>query len=340
MRPLHAFRKTTAILGIALAVAVGLCLLPENPYQRWRLLDGTIHAHTRWIYERIHFDPQPLDVVFVGPSRVEAAVDAPRISRALAMRGLPANVVNFSLPEGGRNINLAIVSELLKTKQPKLIVIGVIEKPSRFGHPAYKYMAPREILVKPGYLTNIKYLQDLAYLPFRQAKLFGGWLAPGVLGPSITFDPAQYAGHAIDTTGDILLPDGRIKNGVKPASMKELMRGVTKLERGTHPPLLPRRYADLEFGDERYYLNQIVSLAKARNVRVAFLFLPYYTGPIVMQEEDLYRGFGPIWNAGFLSPHAELYSDYGHLTSAGADQLSDWLVAPLAAELKIQGTQP
>ena len=154
MRPLHAFRKTLAILGIGLATAVGLSLLPENSYQRWQLLEGTIHARTRWIYERIHFDPEPVDVVFIGPSRVEAGVDAPRISQALGARGLPANVVNFSLPEGGRNINLAIFAELLKTKQPKLLVIGVIEKPSRFGHPAYKYMAPREMLAKPGDLAT------------------------------------------------------------------------------------------------------------------------------------------------------------------------------------------
>lgn len=333
MRPLQAFRKTGAILGIGLAIAVGLCLLPENGYQRWRLLDGTIHARTRWIYERVHFDPQPIDVVFVGPSRVGAAVDAPRLSRSLSERGQPSNVVNFSLPEAGRNINLAIIAEVLKTKQPRLIVIGVTEKPSRFGHSAYKYMAPGVMIANPGYATNLNYLSDLAYLPYRQAKLFGEWLAPGVLGPPLEFDPSTYGGHALDTTGDIRLPDGRIKNGSKPAEMAELMRGVHKLERGLHPPLLPRTLADLEFGDERYYIGEIARLARARGIKVAFLFLPYYTGPSTIQEADFYRRYGPIWNAGFLSSHAELYSDYGHLTSAGADQLSDWLVTPLGKEL-------
>jgi hypothetical protein len=339
MRPLHAFRKTMTILGIGLMVAVGLCLLPENSYQRWRLLDGTIHARTRWIFERIHFDPQPVDVVFIGPSRVGAAVDAPRLSQSLAARGLPANVVNFSLPEAGRNINLAILTELLKTKQPKLIVIGVTEKPSRFGHSAYKYLAPRSMVADPGYLANIRYLSDLAYLPYRQAKLFGGWLAPGLLGPSTTFDPSAYAGHALDTTGDIVLPDGRIKNGSKAADAKELMRGVHKLERGLTPPILPRDLADVEFGDERHYITEIASRAKARGIPVVFLFLPYHTGPATMQEEAFYRRFGPIWNAGFLSPHAELYSDYGHLTSAGADLLSDWLIKPLSGALRPNGAR-
>jgi hypothetical protein len=334
MRPLRAFRKSLAILAVALAVAVGLCLLPENPYQRWRLLEGTIHARTKWIYERINFDPQPLDVVFIGPSRVGAAVDAPRLGQALAARGLAANVVNFSLPEAGRNINDVIVREMLKTKQPKLIVIGVTEKPSRFGHSAFKYVAPRGMVAWPGYLGDANYFSDLIYLPYRQAELFAAYVAPGVLGPSNTFDPTTYRGHAIDTTGDIRLPDGTIKNGSKPASAAELERGVRKLERGLNPPILPEHYADLEFGDERHYVREICDMARARGVRVAFLFLPYYTGPSDVQEERLYRTCGPVWNAGFLSGQAELYSDYAHLTSAGADQLTDWLVAPVAGMLQ------
>ena len=79
-----------------------------NPYQRWQLLDGTIHANARWIYERIHFDPTPIDVVLLGPSRMGAGVNAPRLAKALDARGLPANVVNFSLPEAGRNMNWAV----------------------------------------------------------------------------------------------------------------------------------------------------------------------------------------------------------------------------------------
>lgn len=339
MRPLHAFRGTLVILALALAVAVGLCFLPERPYQRWQLLDGTIHARSRWIYERIHFDPQPLDVVFVGPSRVGAAVDAPRLGAALAARGLPSNVVNFSLPEAGRNINYVIVDELLKTKRPRLLVIGVLEKPSRFGHSTYKFLAPRREVVDPGYWTDLNYFSDLIYLPFRQAKLFAADVAPGVLGPPDTFRPREYRGHTLDTTGDVVLPDGKLKNAHDPATFEELERGVAKLEGGMTPPILPAAYADLEFGDERYYVRQIVRLARAHGVKVAFLFLPYYTGPTEIQEAALYQQFGPIWNAGFLSPHAELYADYGHLTSGGADELTDWLIEPTTQALQTKATR-
>ncbi len=134
LRPL---RSAAAILLGALTISAVACALPDNAYQRWQLLDGTIHANLRWIYERIHFDPTPIDVAVVGPSRTQADVEAPRLSAELKAKGLPDNVVNFSLAEAGRNINALIVEELLKARRPRLIIVGVTEKPSRFGHPGF-----------------------------------------------------------------------------------------------------------------------------------------------------------------------------------------------------------
>jgi hypothetical protein len=38
-----------------------------------------------------------------------------------------------------------------------------------------------------------------------------------------------------------------------------------------------------------------------------------------------------VWNAGYLAPRADLYSDYAHLTVDGAGILTDW-VSPLVAQ--------
>jgi hypothetical protein len=321
------------ILGVALLAAVASCFLPDSPYERWQLLDGTIHSRARWIYERIHFDPTPIDVAFVGPSRTGHGVDAPRLGAALAAEGLPHNVVNFSLPETGRNINYAIVEEMLTEKRPKLLVLGVIEKPSRFGHPAFKYIARPGLIENPGYFGNISYFGDIIYLPFRQIRLFAADVLPALGGQTKNFDPERYAGSSIDTTGNIILPGGRIKNGVEPATPAELQSGVHKLRAGTHLPILPR-YPDIEFGDERYYVRKICDLARRKGVPVAFLFIPYYSGPSTIQELPLYQHYGPVWNAGYLASHAEWYADYAHLTHNGADHLTDWLVAPVSAMLR------
>jgi len=337
MVPLRAFRKTIFVLAVAAACAAVASFLPDNAYQRWQLLDGTIHANVRWIYERCHFDPTPIDVVFLGPSRMGAAINAPRLGRALAARGLPSNVVNFSLPESGRNTNWAVAQEVFATKKPKLVILGVTEKPSRYGHPAFKYIADPTAIVFPGYLGDLNYFSDLIYLPFRQLRLLVANLFPGYIGLTKDFDPAHYRGSSIDTTGSIVLPDGHVKDGEDPASNAELMRGVRKLEAGTHEPVLPLSLADLEFGDERYYTRKISELAKKNGAKVAFLFIPYYSGPSDLQdvqELKFYEEFGPVLNSGFFSPHAELYADYGHLTRSGAKKLTDWLVGPVAQLLK------
>jgi hypothetical protein len=327
-------RATLAILAIAFAAAAAVCFLPDNPYQRWQQLDDTIHAKARWIYERTHYDPTPVDVAFLGPSRIGAGVNAPQLQQALARAGVAANVVNFSLPETGENINEVIAQQLFATKRPKLVVIGVIEQPARFGHSAFKFLAPTGMIVDPGYPSDLNYVSDLSYLPYRQLHLFAANLAPGLLGMPKSFDPARYRGPTIDTTGSIVLPDGSVKNGEEPASAAELARGVSKLEHNTHPPLLPAADADIEFGDERHNIRQIAELAQSHGARVAFLFLPFYTGPSRVQEAPLYQQYGPVWNAGFLAGHAEWYADYAHLTRTGAQHLTDWLTAPVLETLK------
>lgn len=328
MRRFRSGLATLAVLGLALLCAAATLALPTSDYQRYQLLEGTIHERARWIYERIHFDPTPIDVVFIGSSRLGAGIDAARVAERTSL-----DVVNFSLPEAGRNINHAIIAELLKTKTPRLIVLGVTEKPSRTGHSTYRYLAPLPAVLDPGHPLNLKYLADLGYLPYRQLMLFAARLAPQVIGIPAAFDRARYQGAILDTTVDIELPDGSIRRTGVAAPLPELERGVAKFEAGITPPLLPTTLSDIEFGDERTYIRRIAALARARGIRLAFLATPYYTGPADVQEAELYRRFGPLWNAGFLAPRAPLYTDYGHLTRDGARILSDWVAPRVTAAL-------
>lgn len=322
----RALRSLLGVLLVALLAAVAAALLPDNPYQRWQLLDNSIHKRARWIHERIYFDPEPIDIAIIGSSRFGAGLNAPLIAREL---GLPAGrVVNFALPESGRNLNALVVSELYATKRPRLLVIGVIEKPGRFGHNAFKYLAPPAWLASPGHPANVKWPADLAYLPYRQLKLTAARLFPDAMGLRTRFEPALYAGSSIDARD--FLPDGA---GDALAPAEELARGVRKLEAGNTPPLLPPSLADVEFGDERHYLRRIMADARAHRTRVVFLALPYHTGPEALQEQAFYEGFGPVLNAHFVADDPALFADYGHLNSRGAEVVSRWLAARLPAVL-------
>ena len=328
----HSTRISLMILATALFCAIAAAFLPDDPYQRSQLLDGTIHRKSRWIYERVHFDPTPIDVVAIGSSRIGAGFNAPRMQDLLAARGIHANVVNFSLPEAGRDINYAVFEEVLEAKRPKLLILSVAEKPSRLGHSAFKYLARSGLVADPAYVDNINYLSNLAYLPFRQMKLAAARLLPDAYGLRTQFDPSRYWGHSFQSTGDIVMPDGSIKNGSKPAAMSELERGVHKLEAGINPPMLPRSMAHIEFGDEYVWTAKIAELAQRHDVRIMFLFLPYYTGPTTIQEQSFYERYGPVVNAGFVHDHPEWYGDYGHLTSTGALEVTD-RIAPAVARL-------
>jgi hypothetical protein len=323
---LRARRKTFQILALAFLTAVAAALLPDNSYQRWQLLDGTIHKNARWIYERTNFDSTPIDVAFLGPSRMQAAVIAPQLEAALRANEIPAHVVNFSLPENGRDLHYVIARELFRTKNPKVLVIGVIEKPSRFGHPAFKYLAPSWLVADPGYLINLNYFSNLIYLPYRQIELFLADLWPSLMGLTKTFDPAIYGGSKIDMRPAALNRDN-------PAPRDELISDVNNLEKGTHPPILPVSLRGVEFGDEHHFIREIAELAREKGTRVVFLSLPYYTGPDDIQEEPFYRQFGDIINASFLAGHAEWYVDHAHLTPHGARVLTCWLVPYISQEL-------
>lgn len=331
-----ALRTSLAVLLVALLAAVAAALLPDNPHQRWQLLDGTIHRRARWIHDRIHHDPTPLDVVLVGPSRMGGGVSPVQLAAAM---GLPAErVANFALPETGRNLHALIVDEMFSTKRPRLLVVGVIEKPGRYGHSAYRYLAPAGRLLDPGYALNLKWPGDLAYLPYRQVKLAAARLAPAALGLAPAFDPARYPGPVLDPSGTAFLPpEKRWPGGITP--IVELERGVAKLEAGNTPPILPASLADQEFGDERLNIRRIVRAARAHGTRVVFLMLPYYTGPTTAQERALYEQAGPLLVPDFLAGDPSLYADYGHLNDRGAARLSAWLGQRLAPMLE-QGAQP
>ena len=212
------------VLGAALAVAfilnAAVCLLPENDYLRWQLPEPD--GRLRWIYERIHFDPTPIDIAIVGPSREQLGFSAAAIERDLAQRGKLANVVNFALPGAGRDIQWAILDELFKAKSPKMIVLGVEDQPYPFGHFFFKHVAPAEEIAFPPSPFLHNYFYNLAYLPIRKLKLFGANLFPNLFGLSKQFDPDHYARNRTDYSTSFI-GDGKLVDMEHPVSRATLL---------------------------------------------------------------------------------------------------------------------
>ena len=71
--------------AIALIVTLLIVtLLPHNRYVVWQATRNEAFARLGWMYERIHYEPAPLDVVFIGTSHTLNGVDGITVARSLA----------------------------------------------------------------------------------------------------------------------------------------------------------------------------------------------------------------------------------------------------------------
>jgi hypothetical protein len=313
-----------AALAVALILNAAVCLLPENDYQKWQLQDPD--GSLRWIYERIHFDPRPIDIAIVGSSREQLGFSAAAIEQDLAQRGRQANVVNFALPGGGRDIQWAILDELFKTKSPKVIVLGVDDQPFPFGHFLFKYVAPAEAIAFPPTPFLHNYLYNLAYLPIRKLKLFGANLFPDLFGLPKQFDPEHYARSRTDYTTNFI-GDGKLVDMEHPVPRATLLAEPREPVPRT---LIARLLTRLNGGEDHLFTEKIASEAKAHGAQLLFVHLPMFEGPQTVSDTDFLKQFGPVLNYGDFSPRDELYENWSHLNHAGAMIASERLADAVA----------
>src|SRR5579871_2829196 len=303
-----------AALGVALTLDSALLLLPENDYQRWQLLDGTLYEQLRWMYERIHFDSKPIDVAILGSSRSQLGLSAAAIEHDLAQQGRPANVVNFSIVGAGRNLQWAILDELFKAKSPKVIVLMVDDQPYPFGHAAFRYVAPAEAVVFPPTPLMHNYLYDLTYLPARSARLVGANLFPDLFGLSKQFDPDRYAQTRIDYTTSFI-------SGGKLIDMDRRTPRATLLAEPREPvprTLVARGLARLNGGEDHLYISKIANEAKSHGAQLVFVFLPMFNGPQTITDLPFLERYGTVVDDGDLAQQDGLYENWAHMNHAGA----------------------
>src|SRR4051794_19098669 len=108
-------RPAKFLIGIAavvISLSVASSLIPSRAYLRFQLLKTDPNlSEARWIFERIHFDQRPIDVLIVGASNAQLGISASRMNNDFAQRGDPVEVVNFAMLFAGRNLNYVLVKE-------------------------------------------------------------------------------------------------------------------------------------------------------------------------------------------------------------------------------------
>lgn len=327
MNGLKALGVICASVATGLALSALASLLPDNPYQRWQLTDGTIFDQLRWSYERINFDERPVDVAIVGPSRSLLGLSAERISRQLAARGQPANVANFSVVAAGRNVQWAILDELFRKKAPKIVVIAVDGRPFFYGHPAFKSVAAASDIAFPPAPLLHNYPIDLAHLPSRQVKLFAANLFPGQFGLRKEFDPAIYANTRSEFTSGILHLDNKVIDMDRRLSAETLREQAPKTSAAS--PLTGQLLKRCCSNDDHTYIKAIAEEARAHGVRLIFVFLPTFERD-VFEDRDFLSQYGQIVDDSDMSKNPDYYENWSHFGHSGSMEASDRIASAIA----------
>ena len=319
------------LLAAAMAL-LGMCLLPHDRYIRWQ--DERLEAYARlgWVYERIHFDPTPVDVAFVGTSHSLNGIDGAAVTRAAAEAGRSClNVVNLAIPSYGRNLHWTIVRELLRTRPVRTLVLEVLENETRKAHPLFVEVADAAEIVGAPVLFNERYVTDLLLLPMRQALLFLKTMAPAQFGLRAAFESDRYDGPDVDNTR-VVQVGGRVLT--RPNDRREdparLDREAQGILAGKRLHMLGKALAPFEYAIPDRYLPLILSLARLRGVDVVPLYLPGYGMPDAPIEPWPYPEADKMLFVNDILRKPENWGDVFHLNQFGAAELSARLGALLA----------
>jgi hypothetical protein len=322
---------TGTLFGYAILVA-----LPHDDYIRYQSFKGTAFGRLPWIYDRIHHDAAPIDIVIFGTSRSGAGIVPPLLEAELAARcGERLKVANFALPTTGMDIRLTLLNETLATKRPRLVLFDTTERLPRDGHQAFGGLARTSELMASPWLINRKLPANLMGLPIRQVRLAVATLAPDSFGYRRQFDPTSYAGTtiriapAIILTGDAAAPVAA-SAAVHAARMAE---GSAQRLASIRPPLFGGRVEAIEFRMSRHYVHAVHDRARAAGAQFAIVFFPFYRGPEQPLDKDWLETIAPVWSVPGVSTDPANYIDTAHLGRKPEAHVQNWLAERIAGML-------
>ena len=324
-RSLGAGTFLVVMLVVVVAVFIGVTMLPHDRYIRFQSLRGTLHARAEWVYDRIHNDPTPVDILIVGPSRTVSDIDPLQLQDNLQKNtGMAVHVAHFGYAEPGVNLPYLMVRETFETKKPKIVIVGVIDQQNRNGHPAFKDLADTKDIIHAPILLNKDYLSDLAFLPMRQLRL----AADSVLAPHLdfrhVFDPALYAGSEIDVEARYPVHQTTQK------SFEQLKASAAEAERKRTRPYLPSSMSEIEFAAQRYYLERIAAIADQHGAKLIFVYLPGFDDLSAPTEMDYYKSLGSVLlGPSDIRTDPSDFFDVDHLNAMGKTQFTTWLALNL-----------
>jgi hypothetical protein len=338
---------TLVIVATTVLLVGGALLLPHDRYLRFKTSTDSEYAKFGWIYERIHFDRRPIDIAFFGDSRIMLGVDSTLVEQSFTnASGQAVNVVNFGLIGGARGTDYLMARELLQTARPRVLVVGVNETETGQLDNAFELLAERSDLFDAALRVDPRYLTGLLHLPARQLSLFARTIVPEFFGDNREFNWANYRGPHWDNPELEFAVHGLFHPNVyeetSPESeLKAHQRKMAATAVWTPNPHLPliiqAELRRLKNRASLRFLQDLLELAKQKDVPVRFLYAPVWRHHAVPEQADFYRSYGPTWSYPGDMDRNEWWYDSTHLNRGGSIVFSDWLGRRLAEEFQDEG---
>jgi hypothetical protein len=320
------------IVGVTVLAAGALSLaLPYNGYLRVQPFAAGQQFRLRWVFERIWFDPRPIDIAIVGPSQTLYGVSARDLEDDLAQRGYPGiHVANLSAIRPGEDLHTEIVRQLLAARQPKLVFIGVSDLMSRASHPAFAAIAAPSHVLAQTFYGNPSYFSNIMQAVYNQAYMFAVGVSPGYFGYDAAFDPARYRLQPQDAVEDETLSNGVVVDHTKTKSLAFLMRDRQQTVADIASSESLWFLGTMQFNVSRAGYRSMVDRVRGAGALPVFLYQPLFRGDAQPREQAFYDRLAPMVVADWGLDDWRLFTDAWHRNKAGAavesDGLADWLV--------------
>jgi len=304
------------LLPISIFIAA-LFMMPFDKQYAYHFLKNECDDKGAWIYDRMFTNPHPVDMAFIGSSRIKASVMEVAVEDSLKKLGLNISVVNLGYCRWGRNLDYVIAKDLLLNKQVKYLIVELHEEEERLSHIDFAYIADSRDVLAPVAFFNQEIFVDYYHALAIRFEIFKKNL--------LHIHP-----HFIVNNDD-----HGYGFSMQKANPDDLAMIVKRRKEGP-------QYVDTKFEkwiNVKYplsYLEKIATMAKAHHCKVFFLYLPGYGADLQPAGAfDYCKQLGPV----FLSPDSLLndpanWRDDAHFNDSGAVKLMSWVTTQMVPYLK------
>lgn len=304
-------RLSIKILKFCWPLVIGcvLCFfIPTPRIFNYHYIKDDCYNHGSWIYDRIARNNTPVDVAFIGSSHTIHAFNEPIIENKL----IGMQVVNFGYCRMGRNLQNVFLKDILKYKQPKLVIIEITEEETKNSHDIFPYLAKNTDLFVSKSAINRDYFFDL-YHGF--VTRFDGVKQTYIFRKKYTEPDSTIYGYG---SSERIAPAEELGNN---------MAAWEKRKNKSSNPTLK----NIQLKYPKAYLEAMTKLLDEKDIPFCFVYLREYGSKLKKPiDTKYYESMAPV----LLPPESlyanpELWMDGSHLNDRGAEICSEWIAGTI-----------